>query len=214
MAEQAYTEHRYGHHGGTTRVKPARTGGTEKYRSTRSAMGDKMRYAITRFSGEENTAHCSDGTETTDHCAAYQHVSDAAQRIADTSKRGAAYIYDTTLSPGGQFTDEQAAQLVDAYRADLEARGVRVEGMTYVVHQNTRNTHIHMLYATQKTVQHGDNRGNKRSMAQEADKLRTPEQAREWQAAQERAAEQTAQRQAARSTRSSQDDHDTRSRGR
>lgn len=171
-------------------------------------MGDKIRYAITRFAGEENTAHCSDGTETTDHRVAYQHVSDAAQRIADSSQRGAAYIYDTTLSPGGQFTDEQAAQLVDAYRADLEARGVRVEGMTYVVHQNTRNTHVHLLYATQKTIQHGDNRGNKRVMAREADKLRTPEQAREWQAAQERAAERMAQRQAVRTTRSSQDDHD------
>lgn len=217
MAEQAYTEHRYGHYGGTTRVKPARSGGAEKYRSTESAMGDKMRYNVTRFEGESNSVHTDDGGETTDYKAAYSYVTNAAQRIADTNtgrNTGVAYIYDSTLSPGGKITDEQAVQLVDAYKADLESRGLRVGGMTYTIHQNTQNTHVHMMYATNRTIQHNENKTNKVQMAKEADKLRSPEQAREWQAQQERAAERKAQRQATRSTRSTEDDHDTRSRGR
>lgn len=196
-------------------MKPARTGGAEKYRATDSAMSDKMRYNVTRFEGEQNTVHCDNGEEMTEHKAAYTYVQEAAQHIADTNtgrNKGKAYIYDSTMSPGGRFSDEQAAQMVEAYRADLERRGMRVEGMTYVVHQNTQNTHVHMMYATNRTIQQGENAGNKREMAREADNLRTPEQARDWQAQQERAARMKAQRQEAkRSTRSTDDHDDTRS---
>lgn len=207
MSEQAYTEHRYGTHGGATKVKPARSGGQEKYRSTESAMSDKMRYNVTRFEGEQNTVHCDNGEETTDYRAAYEYVKEAAQRIADEKTTGRykhqSYIYDTTMSPGGRFSDEQAAHMVQAYKEDLQSRGIRVEGMTYVIHQNTQNTHVHMMYATDKTLQRTDNAQNKVQMAREADKLRTPEQAREWKEQQQQAQQKEA--------RTREDHDDTRS---
>ena len=196
MSEQAYTEHRYGWANGQTKVKPARTKGAEKYRSTDSAMSDKMRYNVTRFSGEQNAVHSADESgdtaSTTDYRAAYQGVQQGAAKIAAESRTGRAAIYDTTLSPGGRLTDDQAHQLAAIYKADLERRGYRVEGMTYAIHQGTKNTHLHMMYATQKTIQKADNAGNKREMATQADKLRTAEQRREWAAEQARSAAQRA----------------------
>lgn len=172
-----YIQHRYGRYGGTIKVQGR--GGNTSHRSTESAMLDKCRYAQTRFAGETNTLYDADGGDLGDYRAAYQHTAQAAEQLATTNtgrSKGVSYIYDTTINPGsGKFSNQAAHQLASRFVEELTSKGYQVGGVQYAIHQGTDHTHIHMMYATSKTLQLRDLRpmsGRLRDLAQTLEQRR------------------------------------------
>lgn len=186
MSEHVYVDHRYGHHNGAIKFD---TKGGSKYRSTDDAMLDKARYNETRFSGERNVIHSEEGVPIEGgYKAAYAHTRAGADRVAATNtsgrSRGRAYVYDTTVNPGvGRLSDEAAHRLGQAFAEELRARGYRVEGYHYTVHQNTDHTHLHVMFASHKTIQRPDlNRMStdmRRHVSQEQEREQTREHVHE-----------------------------------
>jgi hypothetical protein len=179
MASGVYIHHRYGTYGGTARVGASGSGLTTK------VMTDKCRYNETRFRGEQHALYLEGGEQLPDYRAAYACTERAASQIAaeHTGGRsaGKSYIYDTTLNAGdGRISQEEMHGVVSAYRAELEARGYRVGGLQYAIHNNGSHTHAHLMYAVQRTVQRADDRELKITMrahteqAKEHDQHRTP----------------------------------------
>lgn len=183
MPDTAYVTSRYGAQGGQCKVKSSgKRGAPAKYRSTEQAMSDKCRYNETRFAGESNTMYDEHGDVIEGgHVEAYERTSAAAEELRETGgNKGRAYIYDTTINPGlGMVSDEQAHQLVQAFKEELERDGHRVEGLQYTIHQNTNHTHVHVMYATQKTIQKKTAHGLPRRMRQHADRIHEQHQVRE-----------------------------------
>lgn len=137
-------------------------------------MGDKCRYNQTRFAGEENAIYDEDGEVIEGgHSEAFERTSQGAEELQETGgNKGRAYIYDTTINPGlGTMSDEQAHQLVQAFREELERDGHQVEGLQYAIHQNTQHTHVHVMYATQKTLQKRTAHSIPHRMRQHADRI-------------------------------------------
>ena len=183
MAETAYVTNRYGAQGGQCKVKSSgKHGAPAKYRDTAQAMSDKCRYNQTRFAGESNAMYDEHGDVIEGgHTKAYERTSAAAEELRETGgNKGRAYIYDTTVNPGlGVVSDEQAHRWVQALKEELERDGHRVEGLQYTIHQNTNHTHVHVMYATQKTLQKKTARALPHRMREHADRIHEQHQIRE-----------------------------------
>jgi hypothetical protein len=68
--------------------------------------------------------------------------------------------------------------VVSAYRAELEARGYRIGGLHYAIHDNGSHTHAHLMYAVQRTVQRADDRELKITMRTHTEQAKEHDQAR------------------------------------
>ncbi|TSA79536.1 hypothetical protein FNU79_17755 [Deinococcus detaillensis] len=176
--EKCRTHHRYGRHGGTARVKGrGRHQGVTTERKTDVTMADKSRYNATRFSKENYALYDADGEAIRGgHQEAFAQTREAADHIQVMAKgrnKGRAYIYDTEISPGnGRLSDQSAHRITAEYIEVLRSQGHQVEGVQYVIHQNTQHTHVHLMFATQKTIQKSDDRSAKYKLREVADRLR------------------------------------------
>ena len=173
-----YIEHKYGHAGGNIKVQ-SKSGNS--YRSTSSAMLDKCRYNETRFAGEHNDLYTERGEVIEGgYRAAFQYTSQAAQKLASENvtgrSKGKAYIYDSTINPGaGRLSEEAAHRMAQDYRGELEARGYKIDGYQYAIHQGTEHTHIHTMYASSKTLQLRDMRPMQAAMRQHVEHVQAQE---------------------------------------
>jgi len=174
-----YVHHRYGTHNGMAKIKLAKGGSAE--RSTQKVMTDKARYNQTRFQGEDNPLYAEGAEPISDYQAAYTYTSQAADRIAAEHRKGRsagkAYIYDTTLNAGdGRVSREEMHGVISAYKAEMEARGYIVGGLQYAIHDNGHHTHVHLMYATQRTMQRTDDRSLKTVMRSHTDQAKQRDQ--------------------------------------
>ena len=167
MANSVYLHHRYGTHGGMARIRVGRGGMAE--RSTEKVMTDKSRYNETRFQGEANALYVEGGEQLPGYREAYAYTNRAALQLSAEHIKGRSagksYVYDTTINSGdGRISREEMHSIVGAYKAELEARGYRVGGLQYAIHDNGNHTHAHVMYATQRTIQRADDRSLKSVM--------------------------------------------------
>jgi hypothetical protein len=181
MASGVYLYHRYGTHGGTARIRVGR--GDMAERSTEKVMTDKSRYNETRFQGEANALYAEGGEQLQGYREAYAYTSQAAVRISAEHIKGRSagksYIYDTTINAGdGRISREEMHGIISAYKAELEARGYRVGGLQYAIHDNGNHTHAHVMYATQRTLQRVDDRSLKSVMRTHTEQAKEHDQSR------------------------------------
>lgn len=176
----AYVHHRYGKAGGTARVTGR--GGIQRDTSTDKTMSDKLRYNETRFTGEKNALYGETGETFSDYREAWEEVRRGASEVAASNvrgrSRGQAYVYDTTLNAGdGRQPHERLHAVARDYLDELRARGYRVQGVAYAIHDNGKHTHIHMMYSTHKTIQRADSAAMRQHVRQAADRAREQHQA-------------------------------------
>jgi hypothetical protein len=181
MASGVYLHHRYGTHGGSARIRVERGGMAE--RSTEKVMSDKSRYNETRFQGETNALYAEGGEQLSGYREAYAYTSRAAVQISAEHTKGRSagksYVYDTTINAGdGRVSQEEMHGIVSAYKAELEARGYRVGGLQYAIHDNGNHTHAHVMYATQRTLQRADDRSLKTVMRTHSEQAKERDQAK------------------------------------
>lgn len=173
MTKGVYLHHRYGTQGGSAQIKTGK--GTTAQRATEKVMLDKVRYNETRFVGESNALYAEGGEILPGYRAAYQHTSEAADRIAQAHTKGRSagksYVYDTTINAGdGRVSYEEMHAIVGAYKNELEVRGYKVGGLQYALHNNGSHTHAHVMYATDRTIQRVDDRSLKTVMRTHAER--------------------------------------------
>lgn len=93
----------------------------------------------------------------------------AARQLAELKRKGRShsrtYLYDSVINPGvGRMTDPAGHALMKAFCSELTSRDYFMGGLQYAVHHDTEHTHLHAVYALNKTLQLNDLHYMRRTM--------------------------------------------------
>ena len=167
----------YGRHGGQ-----AKTGGSTQGQTTAQFVANKAHYAEGRGEGEHNALYREGGERLDDWQEMRDTVNEAAQDIADESERSRAYVVDVMISSGDERIDHEDMHAVaSSYAEEMRERGYQVEGYTYAIHDNGDHTHVHAMYATDKTPQKTDVEAVKHELREHTDHAKASTLEREGQ---------------------------------